>query len=144
MERSCEEIKSLFFMLQNLDRRVTQNFERRTGISLTRFEMLYTLLNKGELSQIVLQQFLKIDQAAITRHLKILEEKGYVIRSRNQQNNREVIVRITDTGKQELEQCDLNRKQFFDELFHEFTDQDISQLQTLVRKLMDNTEKQSK
>lgn len=127
-------------MLKNIDRQVTQNFEKRTGISLTRYEMLYTLLKKGPLSQIELQQSLKIDQAAITRHLKILEEKNFVIRTRNTHNNREVIVQITDTGKEEMEHCDLDRKQFFDELFNKFTNQDIQQLQSLVIKLMDNTE----
>ncbi|MCM3388474.1 MarR family winged helix-turn-helix transcriptional regulator [Ureibacillus chungkukjangi] len=140
MQQSCEEIKHIFLMLKNIDRQVTQNFEKRTGISLTRYEMLHTLLTKGQLSQIELQQFLKIDQAAITRHLKILEEKSFVIRTRNKQNNREVIVQITDTGKSVLGDCDLDRKQFFDEMFNNFTDQDIKHLQLLVRKLKDNTE----
>ncbi|QCR32697.1 MarR family winged helix-turn-helix transcriptional regulator [Lysinibacillus sp. SGAir0095] len=141
MQQSCEEIKHIFLMLKTIDRQVTQNFEKRTGISLTRYEMLHTLLTKGQLSQIELQQSLKIDQAAITRHLKILEEKSFVIRTRNKQNNREVIVQITDNGKGELEHCDLDRKQFFDELFNKFTDQDIQQFQLFVRRLLDNTEK---
>lgn len=128
-------------MFKNLDRQVTQSFEKRTGISLTRYEILYTLLKRGQLSQIELQQSLKIDQAAITRHLKLLEEKSYVIRNRNKQNNREVIVQITDEGKNVLEHCDLDRKQFFDDLFYECTEQEISQLQILVKKLLSNTEK---
>ncbi|MFC7684889.1 MarR family winged helix-turn-helix transcriptional regulator [Ureibacillus sp. GCM10028918] len=142
MQQSCEEIKHIFLTFKTIDRQVTQNFEKRTGISLTRYEMLYTLSNRGELSQIELQQALRIDQAAITRHLKILEEKSFVNRYRNQQNNREVIVQITDVGIKALDHCDLSRRQFFDELFNGFTEQETKQLQFLVSKLMDNTEKQ--
>lgn len=142
MQQSCDEIKHIFLTFKNIDRQVTQNFEKRTGISLTRFEMLSTLSNKGQISQIEFQQSLKIDQAAITRHLKILEEKNLVIRSRNKQNNREVIVEITAAGKKALENCDLDRKQFFEELFNGFTKQEAQQLQILVSKLMGNAEKQ--
>lgn len=143
MDQSCEEIKQMIFMFKNIDRQVTQNFEKRTGISLTRYEILYTLLKCGQLSQIELQKKLKIDQAAITRHLKILEEKNFVFRNRNKQNNREVIVEITDRGKGILENCDSNRKQFFDELFHDFTTKEIQEFQIMLKKLMDNSDKQN-
>ena len=140
MTKSFKEIKQTLLMLQSIDRRVAQNFEKRTGISFTRYEMLHTLFERAQLSQIELQQTLKIDQAAITRHLKILEEKNFVVRNRNKQNNREVIVEITDAGISILENCDLDKNQFIDELFNGFTDQEIKQLQILVKKLIDNTE----
>ncbi|MBD7945651.1 MULTISPECIES: MarR family winged helix-turn-helix transcriptional regulator [Psychrobacillus] len=140
MTKSFKEIKQTLLMLQSIDRRVAQNFEKRTGISFTRYEMLHTLFERAQLSQIELQQTLKIDQAAITRHLKILEEKNFVVRNRNKQNNREVIVEITDAGISTLENCDLDKNQFIDELFNGFTDQEIKQLQILVKKLIDNTE----
>ena len=35
---------------------------------------------------------LKIDQAALTRHFKILEKEGLVERHRNPENQREVLV----------------------------------------------------
>ena len=127
-------------MLKSVDRRVAQNFEKKMGISLTRYEMLQTILDKQQLSQIELQQTLKIDQAAITRHLKILEENNFVVRHRNKQNNREVIVQITAEGIQSLESCDLGKNQFIDELFNGFTDQEIQMLQLLMKKLITNTE----
>ncbi|HWK21621.1 MAG TPA: MarR family transcriptional regulator [Ureibacillus sp.] len=140
MQHSCDELKHIFLMFQNINRQFTQSFEKETGISLTRYEMLYTLFTKGDLSQSELQHVLKIDQAAITRHLKILEQKSFVIRNRNQQNNREVIVQITDVGKEVLEHCDVDRKQFFDKLFSGFSEQQVHQLQLLTEKLMVNTE----
>ncbi|MEK9198387.1 MarR family transcriptional regulator [Ureibacillus sp. 179-F W5.1 NHS] len=143
MDQSCEDVKNMMFMFKNIDRQVTQNFEKCTGISLTRYEILYTLLNSGQLSQIELQKKLKIDQAAITRHLKILEEKNLVYRNRNKQNNREVIVEITNNGMAILENCDSNKTQFFDELFHDFTTKEKQQLQMMLKKLMVNSGKQT-
>jgi len=142
MEQSYEGMRCILFMFKNIDRQFTHNFEKRTGISLTRYEMLYILANRGQLSQIEFQQSLKIDQAAITRHLKILEEKSLVMRNRNKRNNREVIVEITAGGKKILERCDLDKKQYFDELFNDMTEPEIQQLNLLVGKLMSNTKKQ--
>jgi DNA-binding MarR family transcriptional regulator len=138
---SLQEMKQIFLMVKNIDRHVTQYFEKRTGISLTRYEILYKLLEKGQLSQMKLRHELKIDQAAITRHLKILEEESYVTRHRNEQNNREVIVQITEAGKDILDNCDLDKNRFMDEMFGSFTEQELKQLQILVKKFESEAEK---
>lgn len=141
MQMSLQEMKQIFLMIKNIDRQVTQYFEKRTGISLTRYEILYKLLEKGPLSQMKLRHELKIDQAAITRHLKILEEERYVTRHRNEQNNREVIVQITEAGKDILDNCQLGKKCFMDEMFGSFTEQELKQLQILVKKFESEAEK---
>ncbi|MCY9530201.1 MULTISPECIES: MarR family winged helix-turn-helix transcriptional regulator [Paenibacillus] len=141
MQVSHQEMKQIFLMFKNIERHVTQHFEKRLGISLTRYEILYKLLEMGLLSQIGLQQEMKIDQAAITRHLKILEGKGFVTRNRNEQNNREVIVQITEAGKDILRNCDVDKNQFIAELFGGFSEQEVKQLQILVKKLDHNVEK---
>lgn len=141
MHMSCQEMKQIFLMIKNIDRHVTQHFEKRTGISLTRYEILYKLFERGRLCQMKLQHELKIDQAAITRHLKILEEKGLVTRNRNEENNREVLVQITDAGNDILKECYLDKKRFMDELFAEFTEEEMKQLQLLIKKLDCDVEK---
>nr|WP_033684699.1 MarR family transcriptional regulator [Streptococcus mitis] len=45
---------------------------------------------------------LKIDQAALTRHFKILEKEGLVERHRNPENQREVLVEATKYAKEQL------------------------------------------
>ena len=74
MEVCLDDKKQLMMMLKKIDRHVTQTFEKRTEISLTRYEILVSLLKQNCVTQKVLQQSLAIDQAAITRHLKILEQ----------------------------------------------------------------------
>ena len=45
---------------------------------------------------------MQIDQAALTRHFKILESEGYVSRNRNPINQREVLVELTQEAKNQL------------------------------------------
>ena len=48
------------------------------------------------------QERLKIDQAALTRHFKILEKESLVERHRNPENQREVLVETTKYAKEQL------------------------------------------
>ena len=60
------------------------------------------LLDNAPCSQVAVQEVLKIDPAALTRHFKLLEEHGYVQRSRNPKNQREVLVNVTNVAKEQL------------------------------------------
>ena len=76
-------IQDLLYQLRLADQSMTQLFERQLGISLTRYQILCFLINQSPCNQIAVQDRLKIDQAALTRHFKILEKEGLVNRSRN-------------------------------------------------------------
>ncbi|MBF0787195.1 MULTISPECIES: MarR family winged helix-turn-helix transcriptional regulator [unclassified Streptococcus] len=95
-------INHLLYQLHVTDQTVTQLFEKRLGISLTRYELLQFLLEVAPCNQIRVQEVLQIDQAALTRHFKILEENGYVTRSRNPDNQREIVVDLTDFTREQL------------------------------------------
>lgn len=82
-----------------------------------------------------LQSDLKIDLAAISRHLKILEQKGYVIRKRNENNNREVFVSLSDKAVNELTECEKNHQESDDSLCVSLSDEEIDQLTKLLDKL---------
>lgn len=95
-------INDLLYRLRLADQTITQLFEKQLGISLTRYQILQFLLEQAPCNQIAVQERLKIDQAALTRHFKILEMGGYVIRSRNPENQREVLVDVTDFAREQL------------------------------------------
>ena len=65
-----------------------------------------------EISQTALQKEVKIDHAAVTRHLKQLEEKGMVSRRKSQEDNRFTIVRLTNEGRKKIVDY-MNEKQIF-------------------------------
>lgn len=96
------EINHLLYQLHVTDQAVTQLFEKRLGISLTRYEMMSFLLKAAPCNQVQVQHALSIDQAALTRHFKVLEENGYVSRIRNPNNQREILVNVTDVARQAL------------------------------------------
>jgi DNA-binding MarR family transcriptional regulator len=99
------EVSQLLYQLKLVTQETTTKFERETGFSITRYELMLYLQEQGECSQTTLQNELQIDSAAVTRHLKILEEKQYVLRERNKENNREIVVKLTAKARKELEQC---------------------------------------
>lgn len=92
----------LLYQLHLTDQTITQLFEKQLGISLTRYQILQFLLQKSPCNQIAVQEKLRIDQAALTRHFKILESEGYVTRKRNPLNQREVLVELTQEAKNQL------------------------------------------
>ncbi|KAF1295635.1 hypothetical protein BAU15_03590 [Enterococcus sp. JM4C] len=130
----------LLLLLKTVGNQVTQNFEKQTGLSLTRYGMLVYLSQQGELPQTELQRHIRIDQGAITRHLKILEEKKYVVRVRNPQNNREVLVQATDLGKSVIATCADKKNSLLAELFEGFSDEEITNLEQMLMRLCQNNQ----
>ena len=96
------EIQDLLYQLRVSEQASTQLFEKRLGISLTRYQMLLFLLEHSPCNQMAVQERLKIDQAALTRHFKILEKEGLVERHRNPENQREMLVEATKYAKEQL------------------------------------------
>ena len=96
------EINDLLYQLRLADQSTTQLFEKRLGISLTRYQILQDLLEQAPCNQIAVQERLQIDPAALTRHFKILEKEGFVHRSRNPKNQREILIHLTDMAYNRL------------------------------------------
>ncbi|MDN5468191.1 MAG: MarR family transcriptional regulator, partial [Lactococcus raffinolactis] len=89
----------LLYQLKLANQELVSRFEKSTGFSITRYEMLLFINAQGPCSQTQLQQELGIDRAAVTRHLKRLQDLSYVTRKRNDLNNREIYVQITDLSQ---------------------------------------------
>lgn len=135
------ELSSLLYKLKTTDQKVTQLFENKLSISLTRYEILQRLLELAPCSQVALQESLQIDQAAITRHLKILEEEGYISRHRNPQNQRQLIVNLRGKALHDLQdqpsEQHLSVKQQMQDIF---TDEESETLSNLLDKLINGLE----
>lgn len=129
------KISELLYQIKLTNQETNTLFEKETGFSLTRYEMLMFLKEKGICSQNQIQTELKIDRAAITRHLKILEQKGYVIRKRNAENNREIFVQLSDKAIQDLEACGKEHNQGKSSLSLSLSDEEAEQLSDLLNKL---------
>lgn len=123
--------------LKILEIKVANIFEKRLEISLTRFQIIKYLYEVEIATPKQIAQLLEIDAAAITRHINKLEEGGYVKKRRNEQNNREVFVALTQYSKNKVDQCvkETDIRTLIDE---EFTDEDFKQLKILLNKFNNN------
>jgi len=132
-----KECVKLLHGIKILERKVADIFEKKLGISLTRFQIIKYLYEVEVATPKQIAQILEIDAAAITRHLKKLEEGGYVRKRRNEDNNREVLVEITQFSMSKIDQCvkETDIRTLIDE---EFTDEDFKQLEILLNKFNDN------
>lgn len=132
-----KECVKLLYDIKILERKVADIFEKKLGISLTRFQIIKYLYEVEIATPKQITQILEIDAAAITRHLKKLKEGGYVRKKRNEDNNREVLVEITQFSKSKIDQC-IKETDIRTLINEEFTDEDFKQLEILLNKFNDN------
>ena len=123
--------------LKILERKVANIFEKKIGISLTRFQIIKYLYEVEIATPKQIAQLLGIDAAAITRHIKILEEGWYVEKRRNEQNNKEVFVVLTQYSKNKVDQC-VKETDIREFIGPEFTEEDFKQLVILLNKFNNN------
>ena len=132
--RDCIE---LLYNLKILDKKLIDLFEKKIGISLTRFQIIKYLHEVSFTTTKQLAQSLEIDAAAITRHLRILEQEGYVIKRRNEFNNREVFVELSQKALDEIGRCE-KETNVRDLIGEEFTTEDLQNLVQLLNKFNKN------
>ena len=136
------KIHELLYQVRLADQIITQLFEKQLGISLTRYQILQFLLQKSPCNQITVQERLKIDQAALTRHFKVLESENYVSRERNPINQREALVELTQEAKNQLlvspPQHHLKVKEQMENILSVAEQQELT---TLLTKLVSGLEK---
>ena len=137
MQMDVKEYVNLLYDLKVLERKIAYIFEQRLGISLTRFQIIKYLYEVNVATPKQLSKILEIDGAAITRHINKLEKEGYVDKSRNEANNREVYVRITETSKNKIDQC-TEETDISQIIRNKFTDEDLKQLIVLLKKFNNN------
>ncbi|AQP53722.1 transcriptional regulator [Vagococcus penaei] len=132
---SFNEVSHLFYQVKLLEQQINKVFEEKVGLSLSRYKLLLVLQKEGPCLHADIQAAMKIDQGAITRHLKILETEGYVTRYRNPDNNREVFVELTEKAQTELVAC-LGKHQRFEALLDSYmTATDLTTLSDLLKTL---------
>ena len=132
-----KECIELLYDLKILDKKLLDLFEKKIGISLTRFQIIKYLHKSSSSTSKQISQSLEIDAAAVTRHLKILEKEGYVIKRRNENNNREVLVELSEKAHEEIRHCE-RETTVQDIIGNEFSEEDLKDLVSLLNKFNKN------
>lgn len=128
----------IFELLQALHKEIGPKFERCAGMTPTRFRLLQELYRISEISQISLQKLLEIDPAAVTRHLKGLEENGMIARRNNPADNRVTLVSLTSQGREHINAYRENKTEFIGDLLAGFNEQERTELAEMLTRLQYN------
>lgn len=130
--------EQILYLLKGLNNQISPKFERCTGISSSRYELLHQLYETEEINQSTLQKAINIDSAAITRHLKQLEENGMVTRRRNPTDNRVIFVRLTDEGRKQIVSYKKEKISFVNQMLHDFKPEELESLSDMLNRMKNN------
>lgn len=138
MRCSFSDQEQILHLLKGLNDQISPKFERCTGISESRYELLYQLYKTDEINQSNLQKAVNIDGAAITRHLKQLETNGMVTRRRNPTDNRAIFVRLTEEGRKQIIGYKKEKTGFVNQMLHDFSAEELESLSDMLSRMKDN------
>ena len=131
------ECIELLYNLKTLDKKLLDLFEKKIGLSLTRFQIIKYLHEVSFSTSKQIANNLEIDAAAVTRHIKVLEKEGYVIKRRNENNNREIFVELSKKSLDEIRRCE-KETNIRDIIGNDFTEKDLKDLVNLLDKFNEN------
>jgi len=138
MRCSSSSHEQILYLLKGLNNQISPKFERCTGISSSRYELLHQLYETDEINQSTLQKAVNIDSAAITRHLKQLEVKGMVTRRRNPNDNRVIFVRLTEEGRKQIVGYKKEQINFVNQMLHDFKTEELESLSDMIKRMQNN------
>ncbi|XYY59826.1 MarR family winged helix-turn-helix transcriptional regulator [Bacillus velezensis] len=136
----CSEEGEILYQLQSLHKVIGTKFEACTGISQSRLELLAVLFYVDEISQSDLQKKVNIDGATVTRHLKQLEAKEMVTRRRKPEDNRIILVRLTEQGRERIEASKKEKERFIKEMLAGVSEEERSMLKNVLSQMQNNIE----
>lgn len=138
MHKQTEELMKIGHQL----RKQFKDIKRYGDLHRSEFMMLtevaqFSSLSVGENGITVshLAKTLNISNAAVSKMLRVLEEKGYILRTMHTKDRRVVFVTLTEKGHQEVLRSKRNMIQQMDKIVGDLGEEDANQLVTLTRKL---------
>ncbi len=134
----CSQEGEILYQLQIVNKVIGMKFEACTGISQSRLELLALLFQVEEINQSDLQKKVNIDGAAVTRHLKQLEAKEIVLRRRKPEDNRVILVRLTEKGRELIESSKNEKERFMKEMLVNVSAEERSMLKKVLSQMQKN------
>lgn len=99
---SIQNDNSLCFLLYVCSKEIIKKYKPfldKMDLTYTQYITLLTLWEKDNINIKELGSKLYLDSGTLTPLLKKLEEKGYITRSKNKNDERNLIISLTHTGK---------------------------------------------
>lgn len=106
------------------------------GLSYSQCMILEFIHHHPEISQRDVAMERCITPAAVSRHLEILEEMGFIERKDRQDNRREHILIITREGQSVSSEAERLLEESMSDLMNELSRDDLSQMEEMLNRLL--------
>ena len=108
---------------------------KELDLTYTQYIIMMVMWEKEEVNEKEIGAALYLKSNTLTDTLRLMEKKGLILKTRNDKDKRNLIIRITDLGK-ELKKKALNvPKALYDE--HWLTDDEFDEYRRLLYKLLE-------
>ena len=133
-------------LLKKISNRLECNRNRalkELGLTATQVDLLYYLYSHQEQENTLsdITAFFGIQHTSAIHVLKILEEKGYILKKPTKRNPRFKNICLTDQGYPLMEKFDANIAAIHQQLFAGITESEITELDRLLKIIYNNLEK---
>ncbi|MEK3786185.1 MarR family transcriptional regulator [Paenibacillus sp. FSL K6-1230] len=138
MKTDWSQEAELLYQMYGVNKVINTTFDACISVSQSRFEILSLIYQEIEISQGDLQKKVTIDKSAVTRHIKQLEEQGIIFRRKKDEDNRFVLVRLTDYGRELIENAQIEKARFVQELLTDISEEERNAFRKVLTKLHAN------
>ena len=123
----------------------TKFFEKKLeGTNVTPSELPYILKvcgDNGNISQRDLSEIFRVSEPVVTRTLKNLENKGFIIRTKDSDNKTRRLLSLTEEGFEISEKMLNINDEWLEELFKDMYQVDIDKFNEIIKSLTVNSMK---
>lgn len=111
---------------------------QKYGVGCAEHGILMFLAKNNGVNQESIAQFYKLDKGAVAKTLGKLEDKGYIIRRVNEENQREKIITLSQSGRAICVELQEIFKEFNTTIFEGMSASEITMLEELVGSVAKN------
>ncbi len=108
---------------------------RKHGLNISEFAVMELLYNKGPQPINRIQERILIANSSTTYVLDKLQEKGYIVRLRDEHDKRSMKVELTEQGQALIGDIFPSHANLLSSLFDEFSDEELSQFRNMLKKI---------
>lgn len=137
MDRTQISLNTFVGLNRTLDHlmKIVKTDVQRYGLNVTEFAVMELLYNKGDQPIQRISNRVLIASSSITYVVDKLEEKGCVVRQRNEKDKRVTNASLTDKGRSMIDEIFPDHASTLESTFSVLTDEEITVLQTALKKL---------
>jgi DNA-binding MarR family transcriptional regulator len=127
-----------------MDKRADENLQACCDLSYSQFLILMMIVKCQLPTQKIVSNNLNLTEAAVSKQIETLHQKGFVQRTINSHNRRENILQLTNLGQEKFQKSWSVLENMGKDVFEKLTAQEQESFRTILTKLVDIVSNQSK